>query len=577
MLRAGAFYAAASWLLVQVATQVLPFFHIQEWIVRWIVVAAIIGLPFCLAFSWFYEFTPKGLERERDLPDHAATTRASNKSFDRWIIAILSLCLVILLATLVVPGARVTKQSGTGAAGAKIVSLAVLPLVNDMADPDQQYFSDGISEELITALSGVPDLKVTSRSSSFRFRGKDQDDFAGIGTTLGVQALLEGTVRQQGDRVRITASLVRSDDGSQVWSQVFERELHDPFAVQTEIATAVAKALKASLLGAIAASNDKPPGGDLAAYDALLQANFLLDRGEREDLRKAIGLYNEAIRIDKNYAFAYAKLATAWSVLASRYLAGQEAIDARSEQRTAAQAALSRAPDLALAHVVAGKVLTDVDFDPAAAERELRKAVAMAPNDPDAKNALGQLMGCLGQFDEAVDLLRQALAIDPLHTGWHADLAALLFARGDLSEAERSIGIEIAARPSAEGHRALLACIEVLQNRPKPALDSAGKEVAPDWRRFAMAVAQQAAGDRTAADASLDAVLQNDADHAPFRIALVYAYRNEVDTLFTWLTRAYDARDPALTGLLREPFLHAFRNDPRFVDLCKKIGLPTLR
>lgn len=575
MLRAGAFYAAASWLLVQVATQVLPFFHIPEWIVRWIVVAAIVGFPFCLAFSWFYELTPQGFERERDLAGSGTTPRSSNKSFDRWIIATLSSCLIILLATLLVPRGTATRLSELRTAAAPIRSVAVLPLVNEISDPDQQYFSDGISEELIAALSGIRDLKVTSRGSSFRFRGKEQDDFAGIGEKLGVQALLEGTVRQQGDRVRITASLIRADDGSQLWSQVFDRDLQDPFAVQSEIAAAVATALKASLLERVANNDDKPPGGDLAAYDALLQANFLLDRGEQDDLRKAIGLYNEAIRIDAGYAFAYAKLAAAWSHLAGRYLTGQDAIDARWEQRTAARAALSRAPDLALAHIAAGKVLTDVDFNPVAAEGELRKAVALAPNDPDAKNALGQLMGCLGQFDEAIELVRQALAIDPLRTGWRADLATLLFARGDLSEAERSIDMEIAARPSAEGNRALLVCIEVMQGQPKSALDSAGKEVSPDWRRFATAVAQQAIGDEAAAAKSLETLLKSDADKAPFRIALVYAYRNQPDAMFTWLTQAYDARDPALTGLLREPFLRAYRTDPRFVDLSRKIGLPT--
>jgi TolB-like protein len=233
VLRAAAFYGASAWLLVQVATQVFPFFHIAEWVVRWIVIAASIGFPFAMAFSWFYEWTPHGLQRESEIPRSESITRHSGRKLDRWIIALLALAVVLLLTN-----QFVLHRDENSAAAASVTStpipfqsVAVLPLTNESEDSNEKYFSDGLSEDLITALSQVGGLKVIGRISSFRFRDTKEDS-ASIGAKLGVAHLLEGSVRRTENVVRIRAELVNAIDGTTLWSQRYDRPYQDLFKLQ---------------------------------------------------------------------------------------------------------------------------------------------------------------------------------------------------------------------------------------------------------------------------------------------------------------------------------------------------------
>ncbi|HEV7123762.1 MAG TPA: hypothetical protein VGN24_10145, partial [Rhodanobacter sp.] len=238
VLRAGAVYAAAVWALAQGIAQLGPSVGAPEWVTRWFLVAAIIGLPFWLAFAWFYEFTSHGFKRESEVDPADSLTHRTGRKLDRWIIGILCVAVVLLVTNQFVLRHDATDVADHHAAAevaatlARVPakSIAVLPLVNESADQNQQYFSDGLSEEMISALGQVHDLKVIGRNSSFQFRGNAQNDSAGIGARLGVATLLEGTVRKQGDQVRIVASLIKASDGSQIWSQTYERQLKDVFA-----------------------------------------------------------------------------------------------------------------------------------------------------------------------------------------------------------------------------------------------------------------------------------------------------------------------------------------------------------
>ncbi len=216
--RAAAFYAAAAWLLVQIATQVFPFFDIPNWSVRLVVIAVIVAFPFALLFSWFYELTPQGIKRESEVDRNESIVRVTGKKLDRWIIATLGLAVVLLLADKFVlrrPASEVAVTSGK--------SIAVLPFANTSGDTANEYFSDGLSEELISSLSRLADLKVIGRTSSFQFKGKTDDSIA-IGQKLGVVYLLEGSVRKSSERVRIAVELVKSADGANVWSESYDRE-----------------------------------------------------------------------------------------------------------------------------------------------------------------------------------------------------------------------------------------------------------------------------------------------------------------------------------------------------------------
>ena len=248
VLRAGAFYAAGAWLLVQVATQVFPFFHIPEWIVRWIVLAATVGFPFWLLFAWYYEWTPHGLQRESEIPvPTTPIARQQRKNVDRWIIAMLTVAVVLLLANQFV--GRRGEPPSASVSDTPQASIAVLPFLDMSEAKDQGYLSDGISEELLNVLAKVPQLKVAARTSSFSFKGK-QVEIPEIARQLHVASVLEGSVRKSGNRLRITAQLINAAEGYHLWSETYDRKLDDIFAIQDEIAKAVVEQLKVKLLGA---------------------------------------------------------------------------------------------------------------------------------------------------------------------------------------------------------------------------------------------------------------------------------------------------------------------------------------
>src|SRR2546423_8375123 len=271
----------------------------------------------------------------------------------RWGMAAAAL---LLVAATVAAFLLVSRRPAPSISNVAEKSLAVLPLVNTGGDPNNEYFSDGLSEELIAVLAKVPALKIISRSSSFLLKGTSEDSRA-IGHKLGVMNLLEGSVRKQGDRVRIVAELISAADGRELWTETYERELKDVFAVQSEIATAVTAQLKIKLLGAPAKSDAAPSNDNLAAYNALQQGTFYFRLSTEEGTRKATALYSEAIWLDRRYALAHANLSLAWRLLGAAWLGGGvEATDAYAKARNEAQVALSLAPNLATAHDALGVV-----------------------------------------------------------------------------------------------------------------------------------------------------------------------------------------------------------------------------
>jgi serine/threonine-protein kinase len=452
-------------------------------------------------------------------------------------------------------------------------SIAVLPLVNPSGDPGNDYFSDGLSEELIAVLAKIPGLKIIGRSSSFFFKGKS-DDSRTIGEKLGVANLLEGSVRKQGDRVRIVAELINAADGRELWSETYDRELKDVFAVQSEIAVAVTEQLKIKLLGAPAKSDAAPSNDNLAAYNALQQGTFYFRLSTEEGTRKATEFYGEATRLDPRYALAYANLSGAWRLLGAGWLGGAEAKEAFAKARNAAQTALSLAPDLSAAHEALGFVLLTPDLDFAGAEAELRKAEKLAPADAGPKTALSILLAAQGRLAESENMARQALALDPLGVTRYSYLARILIGGGRYDEAEAALRKAVALQPAASRVHVHLAAIDVLRGNATGALQNAQLEPPGSWRDYALALARQTQGDRAAADAALQKLINEDSVNGPFQIAAVYGLRNEPDKMFEWLDRAYTERDSGLTQLLVTPFILTYKNDPRFAAFCQKLKLP---
>lgn len=590
--RMAGLYLVGAWLIVQVAGTVLPMFGAPDWLPRSIVILLAIGFVPSLLLAWVFELTPDGIRRDTGVEPAQPVAPRTAQRMNRLIIAVLAFAIVYFgfdkfvlaprheaaiqasaeqLAEARVAAQEVTKLETT----APVKSIAVLPLDNASGDQAQQYFSDGLSEDLITALSQFDGLKVISRNSAFQFRDSKQSSKA-IGEALGVAHLLEGSVRHAGDTVRITAQLVKAADGSTLWSQRYDRPYKDLFALQDEIAQAVAGALRAQLLAGAAAQSDRPPSGNLAAYNAYLQGKFHYARSTEAEMRKAIDAYATATRLDPRYAAAWAELSHTWSGLAVQFLAGPSAQQAHARARAAVATALALDPDLAAAHVARGYVLAIADFDWAGAEAEYRRAVQLAPNDGTTKFSLATLLATLGQPVQAAELTRQALATDPLHASWYYWLSVYLSTLGRIDEAGQAIGKALELQPDAVSFRTQQAIVEILRGDPGAALAAARQEPATGgWQEAALALALQIGSDRTAADAALQALIVNDADSSAYQIAQVYALRKDVDKTFEWLDRAWANRDPGVQGLLCDPFILGYRDDPRFAAFARKIGLPT--
>jgi TolB-like protein/Flp pilus assembly protein TadD len=455
-------------------------------------------------------------------------------------------------------------------------SIAVLPLTNESGDAKEQYFSDGISEDLITALSQFPGLNVIGRSSSFQFRDSKEDSRS-IGAKLGVAHLLEGSVRRSGDVVRVSAELINTANGIAQWSDRYDRPYKDLFALQDEITRAVAGALRTKLLPGehAAAQSERPPSGGLDAYNAFLQGRFYNSRATEADFRKAIEFFTQATELDPHYALAWSTLSRAWTNLSIHFLEGTRAQDAFANARAAADRALALSPELADAHVARGFLHLVADFDWRGAEAEFHRAIELAPSDAEAKFWLGRQLAVLGNVDRAIEFTREALATEPLQAYWYSWLANYLSGLNRVDEAERAVLRAIELQPGAASYHERLAIIEIQRGDAQAALAAAEHEPPGNWQDIALALARQIGSERIAADAALKTLIDKWAGAAPYQIAEVYALRNDAKETFAWLDRAWSGRDGGINYLLYDPFILRYKDDPRFAAFCKKVGLPT--
>lgn len=488
----------------------------------------------------------------------------------RLAYAVVAAAAVLALGYLTLERLTGSKPRAPGAA-----SIAVLPLANESGEAGQQYFSDGISEDLITALGQFPGLKVIGRTSAFQFRDSKEDSRS-IGAKLGVAHLLEGSVRKSGDMIRVSAELIDTADGSMQWSERYDRPYKDLFALQDEITRAVVGALRAKLLAGehAKAQSERPPGGSLDAYNALLQGGFYASRQTETDVRKAIEYYTQATHLDPQYAVAWSWLSREWTALGADNLAGAAAQEAYAKAREAADRALALSPDLADAHIARGYVLYSADFDWHGAEVEYRRAMALTPNGGDAIFALSTALATLGELKQAVDFMRQALGTDPLADFWYTLLADYLLGLNRLDEAEQAIRRAIELQPGAEGFYETLTMIEVQRGNAQAALAAAQHEPPGPSQDIALALARQIGGDQSVADTTLRRLIEKDTGIAAYGIAEVYALRNDAKGTFEWLDRALTNRDTGIQGLLFDPFILRYKHDPRFAAFCRKVGLP---
>src|SRR5438270_2664986 len=559
-------YAVVAWLLFQAASILLPTFEAPTWVMKAFTVFLALGFIFAVTISWAFEMTPEGMKRTADVSvdEVRSIPYWSKKKFAAFIIGVT----VIAVGLLAYQFFHAPRSTTTSNAGGK--SIAVLPLLNESGDPKDEYFSDGLSEELIAAVGQIRDLKVIGRSSSFSFKDRKEESKT-IGEKLGVSTLLEGTVRKQGDKVRIVAELINAADGTELWSRVFDRELKDIFAVQTEIAQAVAASLKVTLLG----SQDRPAQrgapSNVEAHNAYLQGHFHFQRRNLEDYRKAVGYFDQAIQLDPDYALACAERSEAWTFIGD--LTGQRE-PAWSKARSDAERAVAIAPALAEARAALGWVRFFVDWKFTEGLSELKRAKEFSPSNPTANDLLARVILYLGRLDEAERQARHAVELDPLSVIAQGNLARVLLFAGKLDEADAAARKAAELQPtSASSHRWQVVAA-VLRGDGATALREAQLEPDEGYRRFELALAQQIKGDRQAADAALADLIANGRDQLAYQIAEVYAVRGEKDKAFEWLQIAFDEHDTGTLTLLVDPLLRGLRDDSRYKNLLAKLGLP---
>src|SRR5213082_1218506 len=570
-------YAVVAWLLIQAASILLPTFEAPTWVMKAFVVLLAFGFVISAMISWAFEATPEGLKRTKDVSPEMSLPSWSARKFAAFIISLALIAAGLFAFQFLRPvgtSRRDVGQIEEGRPGGSSLpisqkSIAVLPLLNESGDPKDDYFSDGLSEELIAALAQIRELKVIGRSSSFRFKDRKEESKI-IGEKLGVSTLLEGTVRKQGERVRIVAELINAADGIQLWSRTFERELKDIFAVQAEIANAVATSLELTLRGAKDLATNASTKS-VEAHNAYLQGHFYFVRRNLDDYRKAVGFFDQAIRIDPDYALAYAERSEAWTFIGD--LAIGEKKDAWAAAKHDAEKAVEVGPNLAEAHAALGWVRFFSEWKFAEGLAELRRAKELAPANPTANDLLARVL-VYGQVQEAEKLARQAIELDPLAYLARGNLARILLAEGKLDEADAEARKAAQLQPTAAASHRWQVVVAVLRGDGEAALREAQLEPDEGYRRFELALAQYVRGDRAAADAALADLIANGRDRLAYQIAEVYAMRGEKDKAFEWLQISFDNHDTGTLTLLTDPLLRGLRDDPRYKNFLAKLGLP---
>lgn len=557
--RAAVLYAASAWLLVQVVTAVVPYFHIPEWLVRWIIVAAAIGLPFWLAFAWFFEFTPEGLKRESEIDPADSIRQRTGRKLDFVIIGVMAVAIVLLLTD------RFVLHKGVSVvAEPPEKSIAVLPFVDMSQGKDQEYFSDGIAEELLNLLARVPQLQVTARTSSFSFKGKDVA-IPEIARTLHVAHVLEGSVRRSGNSVRITAQLINAGTGTHLWSQSWDRKLDDIFAIQDEIAADVVTQLKITLLGAGPRARTTDP----EAYGFYLQAVQLGRLRTAEAYQQSDALFRKALAIDPRYAPAWAGLS---GNAANRVNLGlQSALAGHAESRDAAMRALAIDEGYAPAHARLGLIAMYADNDLAAAARHFERALALDPVFPLGNSVL--LLAALGRLDEALALSEILVRRDPVNVSALFNLGIYQRYAGRLDAAAATYRTVLSLVPGRGNAHAELGNVLLLKGDAQGALAEMEQETSTAWKMYGPPMAYHALGRRADSDAALATLIERYAKDSSYNIAYVHAFRGEADQTFAWLAKAVESGDAgSLADIVSENLFGKVLADPRWLPFLRSIG-----
>jgi serine/threonine-protein kinase len=492
----------------------------------------------------------------------------------RWVAPALGTTAALLLAAGLVAGWLEWRRAAEEVE--EVPSVAVLPFLDLSEAHDQRFLSDGLSEEIVVALARIEGLRVTGQRSADRFRAP-APDLRRVGRDLGVATVLEGSVRRDGERMRVTATLVQSADGRHLWSRTFQRPLTDLFAVQDEIAGAVVQALKVKLLGGRSPSTQLHRTASPEAYAHYLLGRQLVREDRTPAFRMAVAAFRRALAFDPTYAPAWAGLSQAlfWGfanvdgTAADMRQAGQDAM-------AAAEQAVVLAPELAEGYASRGFLRAGLDADWIGARSDLERAVELEPGGSEILIRYARsVLAPMGQLEEARAAARLATRLDPLSNSAWTSLAAILLASGDLEGTRRAARRSMELQPTQSFAATYLAMAELADGHPEAALAAAEQCDSPIFKLQVQAVALHSMGRKAESQAVLDLMVRERQAEGQFQIATVYAWRGDKDQAFAWLERALAAHDGGLMDLRLDPLVKGLASDPRFNGILTRLHLPT--
>jgi TolB-like protein len=559
-------YAAVAWLLLQVSDTLGPALHLPEWFISAVAFLLILGFPIAIIFAWAFDLTPEGLKRETEADPATPTAANTGRKLNHIGIAALVLALSYFVVDKVVldsdsdpaaisTAAQVAEQQPAKNEPARADnSIAVLPFVNMSSDEEQEYFSDGLSEELLNLLAGIPELKVAARTSSFSFRDKDLG-VPEIASRLKVAHVLEGSVRKHGNQLRITAQLIQADNGYHLWSETYDRQLDNVFQIQEDIAIAVVDALRITLLGEAPKTRKTDP----VAYQLFLEGQYLKRQISGDSLNRAVEAFRQAVEIDPAYV-------PAWAELADTYVWGGGSDKFSDEERhaladQAIQKAINTDPNYAFAYYVRGITWFFTKHRFKQGVEDFQHALELDPDDAFLVAAIGKGALLTGKFELAIAQYQAALAMEPVVPEFHWFLGKAYLSSGRLDDAEASFRKLLSLSPSFGNHdlwRTLLL---------KGELEAALAESDTSFHR---AVIHHALGNATLADEALADLIER---AGPYTKAMVYGYRGDVDKTFEWFDYMLENSDHYPTWILTEPAFRSIHSDPRWELFLERLGL----
>ena len=574
--RVSAAYLALGWIVTEVTATVAPMLHLPEWVGPVVLWIGVIAFPFVVMFSWIYELTPEGLKRESEVDRSGSITHHTARRLDYVIIALLVVAIGLAAFHEFRPGARrvtvvasAKPASGTADTSGEPKldrSVAVLPFVDMSAGKDQEYFADGISEELLNLLAKVPQLRVIARTSSFSFKGKEVD-IAEIAKKLGVANVLEGSVRTSGDKVRITAQLIRASDSSHLWSETYDRQLTDVFTVQDEIAAAVVSQLKVTLLGAAPKARETDP----KAYALYLQGRELEYQYSTQSLARAIGLYEQAVAIDPSYAPAWDRLAVAYfGQVDLGVLTPGRGVDL---MRDASGKALAADPNYAPAygHMAMPEAFIERKYD--AAARHIEQGLALDPTNLEIIGVASSVARRLGRLEQSIALGEYVASRDPVSVDAYDNLGLAYRYNGELDKSIAAYRTLLSLAPDSGWEHTALGHVLVQKGDANAALEEFRKEPIECFRLGGLGEAYALLGRKAESDAATAEMVRKCAGTKPFAVAGLLASRGDADGAFAMLEKAAEIDDLDLGAIVTFPNFAAMHDDARWLPLMRRLGL----